>query len=69
MTKGHSHPQLCYTPFQDTTEALVRLLPFLSPETFLLAPTTLPLQAHPVPGFRDVAPFAVKSPQEEKASC
>ena len=42
-TKGHSHPQLCYTPFQDTTEALVRLLAFLSPETFLRRPyRTLP---------------------------
>ena len=29
---------------------------------FVIAPTTLPLHAHPVPGFWDVASFAVKSP-------
>ena len=36
---------------------------------FFVAPTALSLQAHPVPGFWDVAPFTVKSRQEEKVSC
>lgn len=61
-------PVLSYISFHDATEALVCLLPFLSPLIYLfIAPTMLPLQAHPLPCFLDVVPFAMKSQQEYKS--